>query len=399
MPLLVAATMGYGHLRAAWALADRLGLAVLEADRPPLAPPAEARSWARYRVGYELLSRLSQHDLVGRPFSALLDRLTALAPIAPGASAPDGASRRLARLVERGLGRTLVRRLAVEGQPLLTTFYAPAVAAARHRLAEVYCVVTDTEVHRVWVPVDPRASRVRYLTPCERTAVRLVAYGVPTADIHLTGFPLPALLTASDGGGIPRHAAARLVRLGAGGAPACPEPLTVVVAVGGAGAQAGRAVELVAELAQELASGALRLVLVAGLRLRLARSFERLAGSAPEGAVEVVAAASFEGYYRSFNRALLSADVLWTKPSELVFYGAVGLPLLLDTAVGDHERANARWALEAGVALERPPPGSVADALARWRVDGALAQAARAGLERLPRHGAEAIAATLLERT
>ena len=48
-PTLVAVAMGYGHLRPAHALADRLGVDVLEADQPPLSGPDEQRTWARTR--------------------------------------------------------------------------------------------------------------------------------------------------------------------------------------------------------------------------------------------------------------------------------------------------------------------------------------------------------------
>jgi len=37
-------------------------------------------------------------------------------------------------------------------------------------------------------------------------------------------------------------------------------------------------------------------------------------------------------------------------PSEMTFFAALGLPLILAPAVGVHERYNARWATEAGAA-------------------------------------------------
>lgn len=397
MPLLAAVTMGYGHLRAAWALAERLGVEVVAVDRPEVAGAREARFWSRYRIGYELLSRLSQGRRLGWPFRALLERLTAIAPLIPGAdlATADAASRRLRRLADQGLCQQLLDRVENEGRGLLTTFYAPAIAADRRRLSPVHCVVTDTEVHRVWVAAAAAASRVRYLVPSEETAARLAAYGVRETDIRCTGFPLPPRLTVGVGDGLPDHATARLARLRPTPGGTSTRALTIAFSVGGAGAQAERATELLAELAPEIASGVVRLVLVAGLRPRLARRFrERAAGLA---GVEVLDAPDFATYYRRFNRALESVDVLWSKPSELVFYGALGLPLVLDAPVGAHERANARWILDAGAALGRPAPGSVAVTLARWSADGSLHQAARAGLERLPRHGADAIAAAVLD--
>jgi len=52
--------MGYGHLRAAYSLADALKSIVLEADRAPLADADERKLWKRARSLYELTSRVSQ---------------------------------------------------------------------------------------------------------------------------------------------------------------------------------------------------------------------------------------------------------------------------------------------------------------------------------------------------
>ena len=38
--------------------------------------------------------------------------------------------------------------------------------------------------------------------------------------------------------------------------------------------------------------------------------------------------------------------MLWTKPSEMTFYAALGIPLILAPPLGAHERYNRRWALE-----------------------------------------------------
>ena len=52
-PTVVAVAMGYGHLRAACALADPLGVPVTRIDEEP----SERALWARYRRAYEVLSR------------------------------------------------------------------------------------------------------------------------------------------------------------------------------------------------------------------------------------------------------------------------------------------------------------------------------------------------------
>ena len=130
-PLLVAIDMGYGHLRAAAALASALDVPVQCVDEPPLADADEQRLWARARWMYEFVSRASQLPVVGGPFDFALGALTPIPDLYPirDLSAPTLPVRYLARQVTRGLGRGLVEHLRAAGQPLLTTFYAPAVLA------------------------------------------------------------------------------------------------------------------------------------------------------------------------------------------------------------------------------------------------------------------------------
>ncbi|HQP37859.1 MAG TPA: hypothetical protein PLI95_21905, partial [Polyangiaceae bacterium] len=109
-PLVVAIEMGYGHLRAAWPLADAFGTEVLEIDRPPLASPAEQIAWKRSRQLYETFTRISQAPGMGKPLRRWLDDATEIPPLFPSRdlSSPAVPSRLLDQLTVRiGLGRGL----------------------------------------------------------------------------------------------------------------------------------------------------------------------------------------------------------------------------------------------------------------------------------------------------
>src|SRR5512138_1459392 len=286
-PAVVAVEMGYGHLRAATPLAEALGAEVLQVDRPPLVAPGEARLWRRVRRGYEAVSRLSQVPVAGRPLRALLDAITDIPRLHPyrDLSAPTRGVLTLERLVRRNLGQGLVEHLRRTGAPLLTTFYSPAIVADRAGLDRIFCVVTDTDLNRIWVPVDPARTRIQYLAPTRRAARRLRAYGVPEDRITFTGFPLPDALVG--GPALPvlkRNLAARIVRLDPSGEfrRSMPEELAhflgalpreeegrpplVTFAVGGAGAQAGLAGDFLPGFRRALEAGQVRIALVAGVR-------------------------------------------------------------------------------------------------------------------------------------
>jgi hypothetical protein len=410
---VVAAEMGYGHLRAARPIADALGLPVLHVDRPPLAQDEEQRLWRRVRSGYEWISRVSQVPLAGAPLRWTLDRMTSIPRLHPyrDLSRPTRGVLTLERLMRRNLGQGLVAELRRTGAPLVTTFYSPAIAADRAGLEQVHCVVTDTDVNRIWAPVRARSTRIHYLAPTHQVIRRLRSYGVPAERITFTGFPLPDELVGGPAlTTLTRNLAARLVRLDPAGefrreraeelarfigplpeAEAGAPPL-LAFAVGGAGAQASMAELFLPGLRRPIEEGRLRVALVAGVKPAVAEVFRgaiRRAGL--EGALgsglEVLLERDFDAYYDAFNALMARADVLWTKPSELCFYAALGLPLVCGPPVGVHERYNRRWVREAGAGVKQRDPRFAAEWLDDMLRDGSLAAAAWSGFLRLPKFG------------
>jgi hypothetical protein len=384
VPLVTAVHMGYGHLRAAHALATELGTTVTRADHAPWARGWELALWRGSRSVYEGLSRASQRRRLATLLRPALDLLTHIDPVATdepenGRQRPVPPSlhaRQLARLAHRGLSHSVVEAARDAGAPLLSTFFVPALAAD-------------------------------VLAPSGQAARRLRTYGVPADRVLVTGFPLPGeLLGGPDLVTLRQALARRLVRLDPRGVFLEPNrreierhlgplpardrgPLEVTCAIGGAGAQSGLVRRLLAGLRSALEAGGVRLCLVAGVRETLADRFRDwiLEAGLEGGPVDVLAADSLESYFQRFNRRLATTDLLWTKPSELTFFGALGLPLLLAPPVGSHEAFNRRWAMERGAALAQPWPEATASWLGVQRDRGALAAAAWAGFRRLPNRG------------
>jgi hypothetical protein len=411
-PIVVAIEMGYGHLRAAAPLAERLGVQALLCDRAPLAGTDEQRLWGQARRLYEGMTRLSQLPAIGRPLQAAVDSLTFIPHLHPyrDLSDPTTGARVLDRFAERGLGQGLAEHLRSTGAPLLTTFFAPAIAADRFGCEKVFCVVTDADINRVWAPIQSKRTQVRFLAPSMRVVRRLRAYGVPDTRITYTGFPLPHSLLG--GPALPTLRAAlatRLARLDPEGtfrahyrdelhhffgplpsdSPGAPH---LVFAVGGAGAQAQLAKQLLPSLAGPLRGGRMRLTLVAGIRPEVARVFDEAIDDARLDKVrgnglDILFSDTHDDYFQRFEKLLATTDMLWTKPSELTFYGALGLPLIFCPPIGAHEVYNRRWALESGAGLKQRDPRHAAEWIADWLHDGTLAGAAWNGFMRLPKFG------------
>ncbi|HEY0512137.1 MAG TPA: hypothetical protein VGH73_09550 [Thermoanaerobaculia bacterium] len=412
-PVIASVEMGYGHLRAAHALAAALGVEILHVDRPPLVSPEEQRLWQASRRLYELTSRASQIPVVGAPLRSLLDALTDIPHLHPqrDLSAPTFQVRSLHRLIGKGLGQGLVDLLRATGAPLLTTFFAPAISADLHGCERVHCLVTDADVNRAWVPLSPQRTKIFYLTPSYRALHRLRAYGVPRERIGFTGFPLPdELVGGPELAVLRRNLAARLVRLDRkrvfrdqargeihhflGDLPAAEEgrPPLLTYTVGGAGAQADLARPLLKGLRALIEEDRLRLCLAAGVRAEVAAKFREWVREAGlehrlgQG-VDVFLAGSLEEYFPRFNEILAGTDVLWTKPSEMTFFSALGLPLIFSPPVGVHERYNRRWAIENGPGLKQRDPLYAEYWMREWLNEGTLAAAAWYGFLRMPKFG------------
>jgi len=404
-PLVAAIDMGYGHLRAALPLADALGTALYEMDRPPLGDERDLRFWTRTRRFYEPLTRFSQIPRLGAPLRTFLDAVTAIPSPWPhrDLSGPTAGTKWMERAARRGVGKSLADHLQRTGAPLLTTFYAAAILAELHGASRIHCVVTDTDVNRVWAPPRPAESRIVYYAPSERARRRLLSYGILPQNLRTTGFPLPhELVGGRERSALRRNLTSRLSRLHPraylrtrveaelGPLPEPAGPPLLVFAVGGAGAQTPLARQIARGVAREVRDQRLRLALVAGRRPEVAgqlRAALRDAGLEGNPGAWVVYEPDVIAYLRRFHALLGEADVLWSKPSEMTFFAALGLPFISAPAVGAHEEWNRRWAAEQGAALAQHDPRGAGGWLLEWIEDGTLARAAWSGYLHLPSLG------------
>jgi len=378
--IVAAIDMGYGHLRPAAALAEHLGTQVLQMDQPPLGHKRDRAFWNPIRNLYEPLTRLSQLPGIGLPLRPLVNAITAIPPLWPARdlSGPTQGTRWMRKAADIGVGRRLAEHLRETSAPLLATFYAAPILAELHGAGRLHCVVTDSDVNRVWAPPDARSTNITYFAPTDAARRRMESYGVPRARVRVTGYPLPGELVGRDRSTLKRNFRARMERIGRPGKA----PL-IVFAVGGAGAQVPLAKNVIVGLKKRILEGALRLAVVAGRRPDVASALSSALsahGLLGHPGAELLYDRDVFVYFRRFNDLLARADALWSKPSELVFFAALGLPFIAAPPVGAHEICNLRWATDRGAALPQHDPAVAGDWLLEWVEDGVLASAAEAGM-------------------
>ncbi len=351
--LIVSASAGSGHLRAAEALREAFVAEgafgrVEHVDVLSLAP-----SWVQqvYGGGYELV--------------------TARAPwIWRGIyEHTDGQSLDRARwgpLAQRLLFRAF-RRLATSGRwrAVVCTHFLPGQLAARQSdLPPLHMVVTDFTLHRFWL--QPAVHRFYAATDALAEQIRLRT-GAP-ADA--TGIPVAASFAAARRA-VRGSAVWKGMRALSGFDPA--RPLVLVM-----GGGVGLGIEAVAEAACSASVGNLQLAIVCGRNEDARRRLLARGWSAER--------ARILGHVRSVPQLMAAADVVVTKPGGLTTSEALamGRPLLLTRPTPGHEEANLRELIRLGAALPTIDEGALPETLRRlfaapWLLDQLTAAARAAG--------------------
>jgi hypothetical protein len=405
---VVSVHMGLGHMRAAYPLRDLANGEIIVDGSETFCKPDEYNLWKRLRQIYYFMSRAENIPLVGGLIMKILHMVEQIPAYYPrrDLSAPDWSVRYLRKLIKkRGMSSSLIETVKDSGIPVVSTFYGSAVAvdAMAPDKEDNYLVICDSDFHRVWVADKPKKSKIKYLAPCTRVKKRLLSYGVPEENIFLTGFPLP-----KENIGSPEKLEilkedlfARLLRLdpdkhffnihektveyylGKTVPKHIPEKHFVLTfAVGGAGSQAYLAKRILKSLRARIIAGDIKINLSAGIRKDVYLQFKEYVSllRLPEschGSVNIIYGESLYRYFDMFNSALRMTDVLWTKPSELSFYCALGIPIIMAPTIGPHEEQNRTWLQEIHSGVK---PGGSVDLTDEWLFDlrhnGVLAEAA-----------------------
>lgn len=411
---VVAVTMGYGHLRAADPLRDLANIHYMYADDYEGMPASDKSIWKNSRKLYETVSRFRVVPLIGKLVFSILDNWQALPQFYPqrDLSKATFPVRQAYGFFKRGFMKHFVEHIAKDPLPLVTSFFYVAQAAEFHNYPnDIYCQICDSDMSRSWVALDPKKSRINYFAPNRRVAERLKEYGVPEKNIFLTGFPLPKkLIGGLDYKTLKHDLAHRLANLDPNHiyekhyGPAVQKllgqnnypghnghPLTLAFAVGGAGAQRELSVPIIKCFKPLIKAGKMKIILVAGNRKGVAGYFEsvikKMGLSGFRKNIMVLVGRDKNDYFDKFNEAFHTIDVLWTKPSELSFYTALGMPIIIAPSIGSQEDFNSWWLRNIGGGIPQMDPRYCNEWLEDWLESGWLARAAVAGFTNAPKRG------------
>ncbi len=408
---LVSANMGYGHLRAVFPLKKMSENEIISVGRNGEASEAEKKLWSGILDAYEMFSRARGIPFVGKFIFKFLDTFLHIPSYYPRRNL-SGATFQVTLLessVKKGLCSGMFEKINSKTLPLVTSFYAPAIAADMKGYEQIYCIICDSDLNRVWVARDPWESRVIYFAPCGKAAQRLRDYGVPEERIRLTGFPLPEeLLGDRKLSVLKKDLGQRLFYL---------DPnrrfwnlheknvehflgkknlkftnkrkLTVSYSVGGAGAQKEIGGRIAISLKSRLLNNEINLNLISGTKEHVRDYFIEIKNSISKDCdnLRIFYSPTLPDYFENFNRLMRTTDVLWTKPSELSFYCALGIPIIMTPTIGSQEKFNRQWLREIQAGISQENPDYADQWLFDWLNKGRLAEAAWDGFLKARKFG------------
>jgi len=407
---VISVNMGYGHQRTAYPLRDLAFKGeIINANDYQGIPEKDRKIWEGTRRFYEFISNFSRIPLVGKTAFSIYDKFQKILGFYPkrDLSQPNFNLKQIYSFFKKDWGKDLIEKLKINPLPLITTFFIPAFMAEFFNYpGEIFCVVCDADISRTWAPLNPKESKIKYFASTERVIERLKLYGVKEENIFLTGYPLPLenIGVSPPAGGLEilkEDLRLRLLNLDpkkryfekyktlieekVGKLPEKSDhPLTILFSVGGAGAQKEIAIKIVKSLRERIKRGEIKIILSAGIREKIKKYFEKnLAeiklNEAKPHCAEIIFEKDIESYFQKFNLALRKTDILWTKPSELSFYSALGIPIIISSSIGSQEEFNMRWLLKSGFGIFQENPNYTNQWLFDWLEKGYLAEAAMEG--------------------
>ncbi|MBU2576080.1 hypothetical protein KKF64_03290 [Patescibacteria group bacterium] len=418
---IVSVDMGYGHQRAAYPLRGLDHQEVINANNYKGIPDKDRKIWKSSRKVYEAFSRFKNFPIIGQKVWDIFDSFQRIDPFYPrrNLTRPSMQLKQTYRMIKKKQwGKHLIEMLGKDPYPFITTFFIPAfMAEVWEYPGSIYCVVTDADISRAWAPMDTRGSRIHYLAPTQRVEERLRLYGVPKENITMTGFPLPNENIGEQEKILKQDLWRRIIVLDPtqvfhknygdtleqflGKKPKQiieheDSRVWVMFAIGGAGAQRKLAAQVLKSLSVHIKTGKIGMYLVAGIHNDVEKFFKdkiakfRLNDFVGKG-IRIISADEKQEYFHKFNLAIRETDVLWTKPSELSFYSALGLPIIIAPPIGSQEHFNKYWLEVIGAGIPQENPKYTHEWIMDYLKNGWLAECALQGYLEAPRDGVERI--------
>jgi processive 1,2-diacylglycerol beta-glucosyltransferase len=322
--LILSASSGAGHLRAAQALEQALR--------------ARGDCYVEHVDAITYVSKLFQR-LYDDAYIAMVRRAPDLMGLLYDRMDQPWSHPRRRLALDRLNTQPMIRMLKkVQPDLCIATHFLPAeilawLIAKKKLRSRNAIVVTDYDVHAMWLcrTVD------RYYVAIQESAEYLTGIGVPREKVRVTGIPIDPLFEVA----VARDEVRKKFGLS-------PEARVLLISAGGYGV--GPVEQLVDDLLA--LNRPWQIVAIAGKAEKLKTNLERTArgaGKLPDGRNRLIVV----GFTKEMDQYMAAADVLIGKAGGLTTSEALarGLPMVLIEPIPGQEERNADHLLEAGAAI------------------------------------------------
>jgi len=354
--ILVTAEMGFGHLRALYPFANNPDFEFFVLGQTDGSSKFEKRLWKFSLNSYEWASRFKRVPIIGAIIYWLMNGLLSIPNRNKKISKVEYSLpyQLLELIIKLGLCKNLINSTKSKAV-VLTSFYAPVVALSKKKVS-VFCQICDADLSRVWVSRKKSISTTHYFAPCKKAANRLLLYSVNPNNIHLTGFPLPKKLIGESSENVAtQNYLKRKKYLSIPHQISSNSPLEIAYIVGGAGAYSKIGKEIALSFRDEINKGTVVLYLVAGIKKSIIDDYNAFIEKefSESHSIRLVYGVDQNDYFNKFTDLMANIHIIWTKPSEIVFYSALGIPIIMTDPLGPQEKANREWLIESGAGIDQ----------------------------------------------
>ena len=396
---VISADMGYGHQRVAHTFKRYAEGGVITIGSDNSTSDQEKKKWGKSLFWYEFFSRSYSFPFIGKAIFSIMDQLLKIKPLHPfrDLSKPTIQNRILYKYIKEGACDGVLKKVQKKKLPIVTTFYAPAIAADLKNFENIFCIICDIDINRVWAPISPKKSNINYFASSEKSVQRLKMYGINSKNIYLTGLPLPDELVGGINHSIIKNDMPERLKilnpLNKYNLGEFSEEfkmnfnseinenriLTITYVVGGAGVLKEIGKKIAFSLKQKLQDGEVKLNLVAGTKHFVKEYFDNVAEKINSDNLQIIFSENLDEYFDLFNSILRKTDILWTKPGELTSYCALGIPIIIADPIGSQEEFNKTWLLDVEAGIEQEDPNKTHEWLFDKLIDGVFAKMAISG--------------------
>ncbi|MCX7589601.1 MAG: hypothetical protein RMK17_01570 [bacterium] len=391
---------------------------IINVDNYENIPDIDKNLWQKNKKLYNFISNIQKIPILSNVSFNILNKFQTIKNIyfKKQNQNPDPTFilKQIYELIQKGWGKHLIEFLKNQNKelPIISDLNIPLFMAEYYNYPSKICqIVYRSDIQRSILPLNIIQSKIIYFASTENVAQKLLQYGVLKENIFLTGYPLPKenIGKINQYEIIKKNIKNRILNLAPkknysknfqdliskniGRLPKqSNHKLTIMFCAEEIEKQKTIAILMLKNLAYMLQNESINLIISCGLneenkQFFLKEILKLRLGLNIDKNIFIIYDPLPQKYFKLFNEALNRTDILWTNPNELVFYAALGIPIILSPSKNLNEKINEKWLIENEAGIKQQDPKYTNEWLFDLIREGKLAEMAINGFIKFKKDG------------